>query len=204
MEENINPAWGRIMQIIKENDVRNPHKFSKHLGLKRSENLYQIKKGNHGISKSLATTINKMFPQYSVGWLISGENYNINLGVEEVPFYEDTKSLIAQNASNKHIALSQELANEAECATIYVEEAMSPKIPTGSYVLLKKSNTTIYGKIYLVQLEDYSFFRIARKAESDEYIKLCSSRPEEFEDLLIKKDEVLAMYEVRSIITRIY
>jgi len=202
--ENGNAAWGRIMQIIKENNIRSANQFAAIVGLKRSENLYQIKKGNHGISKSLAAAINEQYPQYPIGWLVSGENYASHIDAAEVPYYEDSKSLVEQGNVKKQLMLSHELINEAECATLYMEEAMIPKIPSGAYVFLKKTSVFVYGKIYLIQLKDYTFFRIIRRAEDEEKVRLCSARPEEFEDLLINRDEILTLFEVRSVLTRMY
>ncbi|MCD8186475.1 MAG: hypothetical protein LUD68_08550, partial [Rikenellaceae bacterium] len=56
------------------------HAFTLHIGLPRSENLYQIKKGNHGISKTLAETIHRFYPPCSVGWWISGEQSKYRYG----------------------------------------------------------------------------------------------------------------------------
>lgn len=38
-----------------------------------SENLYQIKKGNNGISRDLATLITTKYPSVSKAWLLTGE-----------------------------------------------------------------------------------------------------------------------------------
>ena len=47
--------------------------FARHLGLPRGENLYQIKRGNNGISYDLARRIHAQYPNYSLSWLLTGE-----------------------------------------------------------------------------------------------------------------------------------
>ena len=47
--------------------------FARHLGLPRGENLYQIKRGNNGISCDLARRIHAQYPNYSLSWLLTGE-----------------------------------------------------------------------------------------------------------------------------------
>ena len=36
------------------------------------ENLRQIRRGNNGISRDLALRIHTHFPQYGIGWLLTG------------------------------------------------------------------------------------------------------------------------------------
>lgn len=47
--------------------------FAKFLGYPRSETLYQIKRGNYGISMKLADRIVARFPEISRLWLLTGE-----------------------------------------------------------------------------------------------------------------------------------
>ncbi|MCD8186815.1 MAG: hypothetical protein LUD68_10375 [Rikenellaceae bacterium] len=55
------------------------------IGLPRSENLYQIKKGNHGISKQLAETIISKYPDICKPWLLTGEGEMLrNQNLEEI------------------------------------------------------------------------------------------------------------------------
>ena len=66
-----NPAWERLSEVIDYSGL-SVNAFAKAIGLKRGENLYQIKKGNNGISPNLAKRINQVLPCFSVAWLISG------------------------------------------------------------------------------------------------------------------------------------
>ena len=64
--------WRRLERVIKWTGL-SINSFALTIGLKRSENLYQIKKGNNGISRDLAERIHARYPQYSIRWLLSGD-----------------------------------------------------------------------------------------------------------------------------------
>lgn len=68
----LNSTWERLAEVITYSGL-SVNAFAKAIGLKRSENLYQIKRGNNGISPKLAKRISRAFPCFSVAWLIFGE-----------------------------------------------------------------------------------------------------------------------------------
>ena len=47
--------------------------FARHIRLPRGENLYQIKKGNNGISLDVATRICQHYPKIDKLWLLTGD-----------------------------------------------------------------------------------------------------------------------------------
>lgn len=63
--------WKRIEQIICESGLT-VNAFARRIGLPRGENLYQIRRGNNGISRALALRIHACFPQYGIGWILTG------------------------------------------------------------------------------------------------------------------------------------
>ncbi len=69
----MNTPWERLEAVIIAHGFRSINAFSRHIGLRRAENLYQIKRGNYNISPRLAATITRHFPTVSRGWLITGE-----------------------------------------------------------------------------------------------------------------------------------
>ena len=69
----MNTPWKRLEALIIVHGFTSVNAFSRHIGLRRSENLYQIKRGNNGISPRLASTIARHFPNISQGWLLTGE-----------------------------------------------------------------------------------------------------------------------------------
>ena len=64
--------WQRLQQIIDDSGLT-INAFARHIGLSRGENLYQIKRGHNGISRDLAERIHARYPQYSIRWLLSGD-----------------------------------------------------------------------------------------------------------------------------------
>lgn len=48
--------------------------FARHIGLPRGENLYQIKRGNNGLSIHVADMICEKFPEIDELWLLTGKN----------------------------------------------------------------------------------------------------------------------------------
>ncbi|MBQ1957927.1 MAG: hypothetical protein II353_03615, partial [Alistipes sp.] len=69
---NGNRSWERLESVIRWSNMT-INAFGRHIGLVRSENLYQIKAGKNGISQNLARRIVDKFPEVSLGWLLSGE-----------------------------------------------------------------------------------------------------------------------------------
>ena len=66
--------------------------FARFIGLSRAENLYQIKRGNNGISSRLAERIAEKFPEISKSWLLTGRGAMFVEDEEEtvvVPYFEE-------------------------------------------------------------------------------------------------------------------
>lgn len=71
--KNAQPTnWERIAAVVKMSE-KSVNGFARHIGLARGENLYQIKRGNNGISRDLADRICLAFPSVSKLWLLTGE-----------------------------------------------------------------------------------------------------------------------------------
>lgn len=71
--KNAQPTnWERIAAVIKMSE-KSVNGFARYIGLARGENLYQIKRGNNGISRDLADRICLAFPSVSKLWLLTGE-----------------------------------------------------------------------------------------------------------------------------------
>lgn len=93
--------WQRIEQIIKWAGAASVSAFARDIGLNRGENLYQIKRGNNGISKELAENITSKYPAVSKAWLLTGEGDMIpGKALKEkydIPFYKaDAAELISE------------------------------------------------------------------------------------------------------------
>lgn len=64
--------WQRIEMVIQQSKMT-ANAFARHIGLPRGENLYQIKKGNNGISLDVATRICQHYPEIDKFWLLTGD-----------------------------------------------------------------------------------------------------------------------------------
>ncbi|WP_418678905.1 hypothetical protein [Alistipes finegoldii] len=64
--------WQRIEMVIQQSKLT-VNAFARHIGLPRGENLYQIKKGNNGISLDVATRICQHYPEIDKLWLLTGD-----------------------------------------------------------------------------------------------------------------------------------
>ena len=93
--------WQRIEAVIKWANMSTNY-FARHIGLARGENLYQIKRGNNGISLDVADRIVSKFPQVDKLWLLTGEGQMFadeKLRGAQIPFYNvDAEQAIAHVA----------------------------------------------------------------------------------------------------------
>ncbi|MCC8036323.1 MAG: hypothetical protein LIO77_10445 [Rikenellaceae bacterium] len=74
MSRKILTPWERIAKIMYENQIDTPSEFAKKIGLTRGETIFQIKRGNHGISRRLAEKIAAAFPEVEEYWLLQGKH----------------------------------------------------------------------------------------------------------------------------------
>ena len=65
--------WPRIEMVIRWSGM-STNAFARHIGLPRGENLYQIKRGNNGLSIHVADMICEKFPEIDELWLLTGKN----------------------------------------------------------------------------------------------------------------------------------
>ena len=83
--------WNRLHSVIVWSN-HTTNSFARQIGLSRAENLYQIKRGNYGISVRLADMIVAHYPQISKLWLLTGDGeMMVNDGRHSVilPFYDE-------------------------------------------------------------------------------------------------------------------
>lgn len=71
-------VWPRIEMVIRWSGM-STNAFARHIGLPRGENLYQIKKGNNGLSMNVANLICEKFPEIDELWLLTGKRDMLSL-----------------------------------------------------------------------------------------------------------------------------
>lgn len=203
--------WERLEQVIKWSGM-STNKFAHIIGLKRSENLYQIKRGAFGVSKELSSLITKKYPQINRSWLITGDGQMLvgasDAGVDPemvIPFY----SIDANQIGNISLENIKPLYNisipiAADLAVQCIGNSMSPEIPNGSTVILKEVDITtlLPGIPYLVVTPEYSTIKVVRTISGDQTKLLLQPRnTADFDEMIIEKSQIIRLYAIRAVIT---
>lgn len=202
--------WQRLERVIKWTGL-SVNSFALTIGLKRSENLYQIKKGNNGISRDLAELIAAKYPSISRGWLLSGEgdmflssNQNASTGV---PFY-GMDVLEAIRLGNKRpeptYLLNLPMFEECDLAALCLGTAMQPDIPPASVLMLKQVplSALIPGETYAICSARFSGIRIIRQDEDPEKVVLWPRNTQDYDPITIEKAKLGKLFLVRGIIIK--
>ena len=136
--------WQRIEQVIKWTGLPSISAFAREIGLNRSENLYQIKRGNNGISKDLAETIADKYPAVSRAWLLTGEGSMLP-GSEEgkrydIPFFKsDAADFAEHNPTLKpEHYISFPMYKGCDFAAFTLSDAMYPLIDRGAVLFFRE------------------------------------------------------------------
>lgn len=197
--------WHRIEKVVKWTGF-SVNAFAKEVGLPRAENLYQIKKGNNGISPALAGKIVQRYSEISRGWLMTGEGdmFSEKGNREGIPFYDtDITKLVTQaqdSTPNDYITLP--MAAAGEFAARWLSRSMEPVIPQNAVVVC---STALVGKItpgnnYLVVGDKISTIRSVRKELYTTQFRLVPRNAAEFDQVVIDADDIKQIYRIEAII----
>lgn len=203
MQEKLN-NWQRIESVIKWANMSTNY-FARHIGLPRGENLYQIKRGNNGISLNVAERIVAKFPDVDKLWLLTGEGQMLS---EErgrgalVPYYGvDVEQGIT---CYDHLAAQSELVvpqvGACDLAMQYNGQAMGSCMPAGTIVLLKAvdKEAIIPGGEYVIVSQKIVTLRIVRAAEQSGKLRLVAGDREKFDDMLLNVSDIVSVYRVKG------
>lgn len=177
------------------------NKFAQQIGLKRSENLYQIKKGNNSISCKLATRIVEHYPQVDFTWLMTG--YGEMLGKRDMrsccdtPIYEGDpreEGFFSRKPNN-----SITYSNIVGC-DIAIKPSMSVQMalmPQGSVLFLRKIDHSFvdYGQLYLVVTKSKSIVGRVRR-EDGSSVRLEISDDESILPKIVESSQIEIMFLV--------
>ena len=202
MNKANNTSWQRLDSVIRWANMTTNH-FGRHIGLTRSEPLYQIKSGIHGISQALAARIVEKFPEISKGWLLTGEGDMFGRVVLDraIPFYEgDIFGGIDKLLANEpRCQMDIPLIEECDFAYRTTDEAMSPEVMVGTMVFLKKTDieAIISGGLYVIVCANYVILRRVRVDDSVErrVLRLEVANPL-YDNTAIAAEQVLGIYRV--------
>lgn len=199
MHENKN--WQRLQAVINWAEMSTNH-FACHIGLSRSENLYQIKRGNNGISLNLAQRIVEHFPQVSKLWLLTGDGEML---LEEpqngvwVPFYrldaERSIRHLAEHEAECRLLLPD--ATHCDVAMFYMGDAMGDRLPSGTIVFLTQvlPSHLIPGKEYLVCGKQFDALRVVRSSRGGK-LRMVAGDRKKYDDVELLREEIEALYLV--------
>lgn len=202
MEENKQPCWQRLSAVIEWADM-SANYFARHIGLPRGENIYQIKRGNNGISRRLAERIVAHFPQISKMWLLTGEGemfVESQDAVPTIPYYnaevEEWIHRLDEIAPTARMTLPQ--LSDCDLAMIYHGKPMEKVFPAGSTLFLKKMavDALIPGREYVVITKKIVTLRNVRLAKKADELRLSPADHLNYDDMVVPIDQIEALYEV--------
>lgn len=200
--------WQRIEQVIKWSGTASVSAFAREIGLNRAENLYQIKRGNNGISRDLADNIAAKYPQISKAWLLTGEGEMLpgKTATEryDIPFYKMDVTSLPEPMEQVEPAyyISFPMFRGADYAAFTFADAMEPEIPKGAIVLLQQVEEGNFtpGAIYYVKSTRFNGIRYVRKGTGEGKLRLVPKNSADYDEMIIDVSEVKAMFRIRGIV----
>lgn len=205
MQEN--KCWQRLEAVIRWANM-SANFFAHHIGLSRGENLYQIKRGNNGISLNLAERIVTHFPSINRLWLLTGEGDMLNEESElgrKIPFYRvDVERSIRQRETlQAECTFSLPVADRCDLAMLYMGAAMGRQLPAGTIVFLKQIEVEhlIPGKEYVVCTKQFDALRVVRTTSESGVVRLVAGDKKNFDELTISTGEIEQLYQVSAKLT---
>ncbi len=199
-----NHNWERIESIILWTGM-SVNGFAHHIGLLRGENLYQIKRGNNGISRDLADRIVASFPQIDKLWLLTGEGQMFaepRLRSAQIPCYREDllKSIRSVDRLEPECRMLLPQVDAFDFAMLYLGREMGVATPAGTTVVLRRiaADAIIPGREYVVVSQKIVTLRIIRVAERTGWVKLVAGDRENYDDILLNIKEIESVYEVKA------
>jgi hypothetical protein len=177
------------------------------VGLSRGENLYQIKRGNNGISRELASMIAAKYPKISRGWLLTGEGDMFSdqtARQNSIPFHDvDIEKYITtpdRFSIKGYISLPG--VDDVEFGALYLGRAMGEAIPPGSMVLVRRvpPENLIPGGDYVVVGDGFSMLRRVRREAGSTMLRLMAVDTDNFDEVRVDAGAVKELYLVRAVV----
>jgi len=208
-------SWNRLEKVIDWSGL-SVNSFAKSIGLKRAENLYQIKKGKNSISKDLSELIAIKYCNISKSWLLTGEG-DMFIGetekvdneslLKKIPFYNyDISMLKLENGkipkTDQYIEVP--LLNNCDFATLCVGESMTPDIPAGSIVTLKEIDIDLLlpGEMYYIVTDKFSTVKFIRTVENNpSQLRLVPGNKDDYDESLLDKSLIRYLFLVKGVIS---
>ena len=204
MNKANNASWERLECVIKWAKM-NINQFGLHIGLMRSESLYQIRNGTHGISMALAQRIVDKFPEIGIGWLLTGDGEMLlpTADMKPTPFYagDIAGGIERLTKAQPYSKIFLPMMEPCDLAYRSSDDAMNPDVMTGSIVFLKRTGieSIIPGGLYVVVLANYVVLRRVRveHTEQGRLLRLEAANPT-YDSITIGEDDVQEIYRVSA------
>ena len=179
--------------------------FARHIGLPRGENLYQIKRGNNGISLDVAERVVSSFPQLDKLWLLTGEGEMFSESRRrgaQIPFYnvDIEQGITVRDTLDAGAGLVIPQLGECDFAMLYTGRAMGSVVPPGTIVAVKavEVDAIIPGGEYVIVGRKIVTLRIVRAAENPDEWRLVAGDRENYDDILLKNSDIVSVYKVKG------
>lgn len=202
---DINENWERIWRIIEMSGMT-INAFAHHIGLLRSETLYQIKCGKNGISRNVAECIVDKFPQISKPWLLTGygsmyadDDENCTM---QIPFYDCDLQSIADAVGGGHpdSYMFVPQIKSADLAIRYCGDDMEPSTANGTVLFLEKTDveSMILGNEYVIIGQKLVTLRKVRSTSDAAVLKLEVANRKNYDDMNIRLSDIREVYAVKG------
>lgn len=204
---SVSPAE-RLAVVLRHSQETSLHSLARALRLRRSENLYQIKRGNNNISVPLARRITEVYPQFNVGWLITGmgepfcepSSLTVSPSVKKLPLHTVLDLLPdgTLRETERILTFPSDFCPSAELVTVCHDDAIEPRAMPGDYLFLAPSTveTVVFGRLYLIVTASARLCRMIRKGENEGRLRLVSLKPERYDDIVLSKERIRALYRI--------
>lgn len=207
--------WQRLEQVIKWTGL-STNAFASAIGLKRSENLYQIKRGNNRISKNLAELIAAKYPVISPAWLLTDQGEMLTSAPSEatgrstavgIPYYNKDVLRVVSSAETLPPTAHLQLPGFEECslAALAPAQHLDDSLPTGAILLLQEVGTEtllLPDEIYVVVTADYALLRYLKPDPTTPGGLLLVTRNTAEAPLPVRRDQLQKLLLVKGWIVR--
>ena len=166
MKAPTNANWERLCKVIEHSGL-SVNAFARAIGLSCGETLYQIRRGNNGISPNVAKRIHQKYPGFSLAWLMfgCGESLSeVSGSVARIPVYRTLPECLFRGEPDDCLILSAASSHGAEFAVPYADDLLNPFLRNSLLLLREQKGAILYGKIYLVETGYFRLFRILQPA----------------------------------------
>ncbi len=201
--------WRRLEHVINWTGL-STNAFATSIGLRRAENLYQIKKGNNAISQTLAAKITKKYTNISKSWLLTGEGHMLSdqdkPAGKRIPYYASGFTDLYDDEltmPDPVYYIEVPMIMDADFAMICVGNSMQPEIPAGSIVTVKEISTDLIlpGETYFIVTKNYSTIKTIRTVDNDpKSFRLIPKNLQDFDETIIPVEAVIRLYLVKGLI----